>query len=217
MEVDTTLEAGGNAAQGDTLVGTDASSSLQTSQELDPFHLHSGYSLLPGGPGVDPATAVPAGGGNAPAGPGGGKGGIATAMAALIISTLPAPSDAHSLSTYSEIIDPYILVTLFGIWIVISYVFVAGVAYLLGRVSSPTKVHSMATLRPVPGPAVSDFPSPEAAIYTTRYGKLWHLTPDCELLGLSSQTLARDPCAACLRRTMQPRVDRVAETPPGSQ
>ena len=148
-----------------------------------------------------------------------------TALTAFVMSTLPAPSDAHSLSVYAEVpvvkmfdfVDPYILVTFFCVWIIISYIFVAGVAYLLGRVSSPTKVHSMATLRPVLQTAVSDLPNSESAIYTTRFGKLWHLTPDCELLGLSSQTLVRDPCAACLRRTMQPRVERVAETPPGSQ
>ena len=166
---------------------------------------------------IPPHTAGPAGGGDAPVGSGGGHGVATTALAALVISTLPAPSDAHSLSVYAEVpvmkmldfVDPYILVTLFCVWIVISYVFVAGVAYLLGRVSSPAKVHSMATLRPVPRTAVSDLHSSESAIYTTRYGKLWHRTRDCNLLELSSQILVREPCTACLRRTM-PRGTRYA-------
>jgi hypothetical protein len=75
----------------------------------------------------------------------------------------------------------------------------------------------MATLRPPQRLAVSDLPSSESAIYTTRYGKLWHRTRDCELLELSSQILVREPCDACRRRTMQPVVARVAETPPGGQ
>jgi len=225
MDVDTALEAGGNAAQGDPLDGTDASSSLQTSPELDPLRLHSSFSPPPEGPGVDPATAVPAGGGDAPAGPGGGQGGVATALAALVISTLPASSDAQPLSVYTEVpfvkmfdfIDPYILVALFCAWIIISYIFVAGIAYLLGRVSSPTNVQSMATLRPVPRTAVNDLPRSESAIYTTRYGTLWHQAQDCRLLELSSQLLVREPCDACRRRTMQPVVARVAETPPEGQ
>jgi hypothetical protein len=116
-----------------------------------------------------------------------------------------------------DCVDPYILVTLFCVWIVISYVFVAGVAYLLGRASSPAKAHGMATLRPAPRTAVSDLPSSEPAIFTTRYGKLWHRTRDCNLLELSSQVLVREPCNACLRRSPLSRVDGVAETPPRSQ
>ena len=138
-------------------------------------------------------------------------------MAALIISTLPAPSDAHSLSMYSEIVDPYILVTLFAVWIIISYIFIAGVAYLLGRMSSTAGAIGVATMRPQLRPAVGDVPSPEAAIFTTRYGKYWRRSRECTFLETSSQVLARDPCIACMRRPAQPRADGVAETPPGSQ
>jgi hypothetical protein len=225
MDVDVVPEAGGDAAPVDPPEGTDASSSLQTSPELDPFRLHPSISSPPEDPGAEAATADPAGGGDAPVGHGGGHGVAMTALTAFVISTLPTPSDAHSLSVYAEVpvvkmfdfVDPYIVVTLFCVWIIISYIFVAGIAYLLGRVSSPTNVQSMATLRPMPRTAVNDLPRSESAIYTTRYGTLWHQAQDCRLLELSSLILVREPCDACRRRTMQPVVARVAETPPGGQ
>ena len=110
-----------------------------------------------------------------------------------------------------DFVDPYILVTLFCVWIITSYVFVAGVAYLLGRVSSPARAHGMATLRPPQRLAVSDLPSSEPAIFTTRYGKYWHRTRDRAFLEVSTQVLVRQPCVACVRRSA---VDGVAETPP---
>ena len=81
-------------------------------------------------PGAEPATAGPAGGGDAPVGSAGGGGAAATALAALALSTLPAPSDAHSLSVYPDVpvmkmfdfVDPYLLVSLFCVWIITSYV-----------------------------------------------------------------------------------------------
>ena len=116
-----------------------------------------------------------------------------------------------------DFVDPYILVMLFCVWIITSYIFIAGVAYLLGRMSSSTGANGVATLRPSPRPAVSDLPYSEPAIFTTRYGKYWHRTRECTFLETSSQVLIREPCIACIRRTVQPRVEGVAETPPGSQ
>ena len=70
-----------------------------------------------------------------------------------------------------DFVDPYILVSLFCVWVITSYIFIAGVAHLLGRVSSSAGANGVATLRPPPRPAVSDLPSSEPAMFTTRYGK----------------------------------------------
>jgi hypothetical protein len=113
-----------------------------------------------------------------------------------------------------DFVDPYILVVLVCVWVITSYIFIAGVAYLLGRVSSTAGANGVATMRPPPRPAVSDFPSSEAAIFTTRYGKYWHRTRDCTYLEVSTQVLVRQPCVACVRRSV---VDGVAETPPEGQ
>jgi hypothetical protein len=205
------------------MVGTqEAEGSGILVQDVAPGPIPEEEDAPPTDPGADPTTADPAGDGDAPVGSRGGLGVAATALVVLTISTLPAPSDAHSLSVYTEVpvmkmfdfVDSYILVTLFCVWIITSYVFVAGIAYLLGRVSSPARAHGVATLRPLPRLAVSDLPSSEPAIFTTRYGKYWHRTRECDCLELSTQVLARQPCVNCVRRTVG---DGVAETPPGSQ
>ena len=140
----------------------------------------------------------------------------------LTLGTLPGPSDAHTLTIYPDVpvmkmfdfIDPYLLVIIFCVWVITSYLFIAGVAYLLGRMSSTTGAIGVATMRPQLRPAVSDFPSSEAAIFTTRYGTYWHRTRECTFLETSSQVLVREPCIACMRRPVQPRAEGVTETPP---
>ena len=116
-----------------------------------------------------------------------------------------------------DFIDPYLLVAIFCVWVITSYLFIAGFAHLLGRMSSTAGAIGVATMRPQPRSAVNDVPSPEAAMFTTRYGKYWHRTRECTFLETSSQVLVREPCIACMRRPVQPRAEGVAETPPGSQ
>ena len=143
----------------------------------------------------------------------------------LTLGSLPARSNAHTLTIYPEVplvkmfdfIDPCFLVTVLCVWAATSYIFVAGIAYLLGRMSSPSGAFGVATLRPPPRAVENGVPGSEVAIFTTRFGKYWHRPRSCTYLATTTQVFSRDACPACVQRAVRPRADGVAETPPGSQ
>ena len=179
--------------------------------------------------GAGPADAAPTGGGNAPAGATTGGSSVTQAVAAraaaiVAMGSLPSGADGRSVTDFAEehivkwldYFDVHFIILALCVWAVVGCAFMIGTAFALGRMSASHRASTLVTLRQKIEDMPSADPGREHAIVTTRFGKYWHRSRECEFLESSTQMLARDPCPACVQRVGSKRAPRVAETPPGS-